>query len=147
MTGVHVLEVEVGWGHCDPAGIVYYPRFFEMFHAAMETWFARCLQLPYDQVIVGRKLGFPSVHTDADFVKPTRFGEKVAVELRVAKLGTTSIRFAYAIRGPGGEGDLRATGSTVCAVMDLDPASATFRRAVAVPEDLRAKIEAFGIGA
>jgi 4-hydroxybenzoyl-CoA thioesterase len=146
MAGVHTLFVDVSWGHCDPAGIVYYPRFFEMFHAAMETWFAACLQLPYDAVIVGRKIGFPSVHTDADFVAPTRFGERVGVELRVARLGASSIRFAYTIRGPGGEADVRATGTTVCAVMDLDPQSATFRRAVPVPADLRAKIEAFGVG-
>jgi 4-hydroxybenzoyl-CoA thioesterase len=141
--GLHVLAVDVGWGHCDPAGIVYFPRFFEMFHAAMESWFGNALGLPYQEVIVGRKLGFPSVHTEADFVHPTRFGERIAVELRVAKLGRSSIALAYRVRGPDGE--LRATGRTVCAVMDLDPDSATHRRSRPVPDDIRAAIEAFGV--
>jgi hypothetical protein len=37
----------------------------------------------------------------------------------------------------------RVTGRTVCAVMDLDPASATFRRAIELPLDLRRRVEAF----
>jgi len=141
--GVHEHLVDVGWGYCDPAGIVYFPRFFEMFHAAMETWFGRALGLPYDEVITGRKIGFPAVHTEADFKRTTRFGERIAVELRVAKLGTSSLELAYTIVGP--DGAVRATGRTVCVVMQLDPASADFHRARPLPADVRASIEAFGI--
>lgn len=138
---VHRLTVPVRWGHCDPAGIVFFPQFFVMFHEAMESWFGACLGASYDEVITRRKIGFPSVHTEADFRKPTRFGENVIVELRVGQLGRTSIRLAYTVRGEAG--DVRATGATVCAVMDLDPASPTFHRAVPLPEDLRAAIERF----
>jgi YbgC/YbaW family acyl-CoA thioester hydrolase len=139
--GVHKLRVAVRWGHCDPAGIVYFPRFFEMFHEAMESWFGERLGAPYDDVIVNRKIGFPSVHTEADFRRPTRFGEEVVIELRVGELGRTSIRLVYRVLGP--DGDERATGATVCAVMDLDPARATYRTAIPLPDDLRAAIEAF----
>lgn len=145
--GVHVLPIDVGWGHCDPAGIVYFPRFFEMFHAAMESWFGapppKGLGLPYQSVIVGRRLGFPSVHTEADFRVPTRFGERIDVELRVAKLGRTSITLDYVVRGVAGE--VRATGRTVVAVMDLDPSSPTHHRGCPLPDDIRAAIEAFGV--
>jgi 4-hydroxybenzoyl-CoA thioesterase len=139
----HVHEVDVGWGHCDPAGIVYFPRFFEMFHAAMETWFGHALGLPYDQVITGRKIGFPAVHTEADFKSTTRFGERVAVELRVARLGTSSLELAYSIVGP--DGVTRAVGRTVCVVMELDPTSPDFHSARPLPADIRAAIEAFGV--
>ncbi|HWB73374.1 MAG TPA: acyl-CoA thioesterase [Nannocystaceae bacterium] len=145
MSGVHALPVAIGWGHCDPAGIVYFPRFFELFHQAMETWFGERLGLPYDQVIVQRKIGFPSVHTEADFTKPTRFGETVSVELRLAAIGRSSLTLDYRVVGPGGDGDLRATGRTVVALMDLDPASAGFRRKLPIPDDLRAQLEAFGV--
>lgn len=144
--GLHVLPVAVGWGHCDPAGIVYFPRFFEMFHAAMETWFDARLAMPYAEVIGVRKLGFPSVHTEADFRRPTRFGETVDVELRVVRVGTSSIEFAYVIRGRDGTDDVRATGKTVCVVMDLDPARASYRRSVPLPPDLRDRIAGFGVG-
>ena len=28
---VHRRDVQIQWGDCDPANIVYYPRYFEMF--------------------------------------------------------------------------------------------------------------------
>lgn len=133
----------IGWGHCDPAGIVYFPRFFELFHQSMESWFAEGLGLSYEQVIVGRKIGFPSVHTEADFRRPTRFGEVVVVELRVGMVGRTSIELRYRIVADADPADLRVEGRTVCVVMDLDPQSETFRTALAIPDDLRQRIAAF----
>ncbi len=136
--------MRVGFGDCDPAGIVYFPRFFHFFHEAMETWFDAALGLPYSVLIGGRKIGFPAVHTEADFKLPCAMGEEIGVELRVEELGRSSIRFAYAVRTHGdAAAPVRLTGATVCVVMDLDPSRPTFRRALAVPEDLRARIVAW----
>ncbi|MEM6291416.1 MAG: acyl-CoA thioesterase [Myxococcota bacterium] len=140
---VHEHRLQVYWGHCDPAGIVYFPRFFDMFHEAMETWFSAELGAPYDDVIVRRKIGFPSVHTEADFSKPTAFGESIVVELRLEHLGTRSMRLGYRIRGEDDPEDERGRGATVCAVMDLDPASPRFRRSTDLPDDLRAAMTRF----
>lgn len=139
---VHAHRLQVYWGHCDPAGIVYFPRFFDMFHEAMETWFSACLKAPYEDVIVRRRIGFPSVHTEADFQKPTAFGEWITVELALQHLGGSSMRLGYRILGEDGD-DVRGTGATVCAVMDLDPASPRFRRSMPLPADLRAAMQAF----
>jgi 4-hydroxybenzoyl-CoA thioesterase len=139
--GVHVHRVVVRFGDCDPAGIVYFPRFFDIFHAAMETWFEARLGLRYAGMVTGRKIGFPAVHTEADFKAPCALGDAIAVELRVARLGRSSIVLVYAVRGE--RGDLRLTGATTCAVMDLDPASPSYRRAVEIPADLRERILAF----
>lgn len=143
--GVYRHPIEVRWGDCDPAGIVYFPRFFERFHDAMERWFEVELGLRYDVLIMGRRLGLPSVHSEADFRAPCRFGERLMVELRVARLGRTSLELAYRVLAPG-EPDPRLTGRTVCALMDLDPNRPTHARAVPWPEDLRSSIEAFGVG-
>jgi 4-hydroxybenzoyl-CoA thioesterase len=139
--GVHVHRVEVRFGDCDPAGIVYFPRFFDLFHQAMETWFAAGLGLAYAGLIQGRKLGFPAVHSEADFKVPCALGETIAIELRVGRLGRSSIGLEYLVRGAAG--DVRLTGATTTVVMDLDPASPGFRRAVPIPDDLRVRIERF----
>ena len=139
---VHVHRVRVGFGDCDPAGIVYFPRFFHFFHEAMETWFDAVLRLPYAELIGVRRLGFPAVHTGADFLIPCAMGDEIAVEQRVISLGRTSIRFAYRVRTHGDPAAPdRLTGTTVCVVMDLDPQRPTYRRAVELPPDLRARIE------
>lgn len=133
------LQVPIRFGDCDPAGILYYPRYFDLFHQAMEAWFDGALGLPYATFLNEHRLGLPAVHAQADYRAPTTFGETVRVELRVRSLGSSSIRFGYRVLGPdGGE---RVVGETVCAVLDLDPASPTARRAVPIPGDLRALIE------
>lgn len=144
MPGVHVHRQPVRFGDCDPAGIVYYPRFLHFFHEAMETWFLDGLGYPYHEVILGRQIGFPSVHCHADFKSPCHLGEVLGVELRVARLGTSSIHFDYRIRPfDDPAAPARLTGGTVCVVMDLDPQSPGFRRALPIPADLRAAIGRF----
>ncbi|MBC8070758.1 MAG: acyl-CoA thioesterase [Deltaproteobacteria bacterium] len=139
------MPLTIPWGLCDPAGIVYFPRFFELFHGAMETWFAERLGVSYQQVITVRKLGFPSVHTEADFRRPSRFGDAVVVELRLTRIGRSSLTLDYVVRGAESDDDVRATGRTVAAVMDLDPNSAGYQRGLPIPDDLRARLEAFGV--
>jgi 4-hydroxybenzoyl-CoA thioesterase len=112
----------------------------------METWFSDALGVTYREVIIGQRIGFPTVHTEADFQAPTQFGEHVVVELRVGRVGRSSIELQYRVCGGGGDADVRATGRTVVALMDLDPASPGYQRGRPIPDDLRARIEAFATG-
>ena len=141
--GVHRHRLEVHFGDCDPAGIVYFPRFFDFFHRAMESWFGDALGLAYDQLILEDKIGFPAVHTEADFRSPCRFGEALVIEVRLARMGRTSLTLAYEVMGEA-QDDTRLTGQTVCAVMDLDPEHETHMRAVALPGSLRDAMLRFG---
>lgn len=143
--GVHVHRFVVPFGHCDPAGIVYFPRFFDYFHLAMETWFGAHLSMSYAEVVSGRKIGLPAVHTEADFSKPSAFGDDLEIALRVGRIGRSSIELRYEVRGHG-ETQARVTGRTVVTTFDMDPSSAKYRRSLPIPDDLRAAIEAFGVG-
>ena len=87
MRGVHIHRLEVRFGDCDPAGIVYFPRFYDFFHDAMETWFPARLGLRYAELVVGRKIGFPAVHTEADFSAPCALGEAIVRTLARADRG------------------------------------------------------------
>lgn len=109
----------------------------------METWFPAHLGFGYDEFVRERKLGFPAVHSEADFQHPSRFGERIEIHLRVTKLGRTSIAFGYSVHGENGR---RATGRSVCVAMDLDVNSPEHGKAVVMPEDLRERIVGFGIG-
>src|SRR5262245_6720012 len=56
----------VRFADCDPAGIVYFPRYFDFFHAAVEDWFREGLELDYWGMLRDRRLGLPAVHTSCD---------------------------------------------------------------------------------
>jgi len=125
----------VRFGECDPAGVVYYPVFFGWFHEAMEAWFAERVGVPYANVL--QEIGFPAVRTEADFARPCRNGEAIAVQVDVERLGDRSLTFAFTVLGP--DGGLRARGKTVCVGIAASPDGFTFA-AANIPAALRARI-------
>lgn len=137
--GVFVHPREVRFGECDPAGVVYFPRFFEWFHEAMEAWFGQALGRPYAEVL--QEYGFPAVESQAQFKAPCRLGERLDIEVRVLRLGRSSFTLGYTVRGE--DGDLRAEGHTAAAMIVVIPGVGGQFKAVRIPPDLRARIEAF----
>lgn len=81
----------------DPAGTAYYPRLIDLCHRAFETFFNEVLETPYSKVIAGGT-GFPTAHFEADFQAPLRHGDPLVLEVRVARVGTSSIELSYAAR-------------------------------------------------
>lgn len=129
-------DVTVRFGDCDPAGIVFYPRYFEMFNNLVEDWCAQALGASFRELHMERGLGLPTVHIETSFVAPSELGEVLRAELRVLKIGGASVTLQLRLAGPAGEDRVRA--SLVLALMHLKE-----RRAVPIPEPLRARIAAF----
>ena len=92
------LRVQVGWGDCDPAGIVFYPRFYAWMdnasHAlAREMGISREAMLP-----PGRELlGLPVVGTQAQYLTPARMDDLLEVRTWVARVGRTSLSLRHEI--------------------------------------------------
>jgi 4-hydroxybenzoyl-CoA thioesterase len=138
----HVYRTTVRFGDCDPAGILYYPRYFDLFHQAMESWFDGPLGLPYHEVIGLRRVGFPSVKAQATYRAPVRFGEAVDVHLAVRERGRSSMTLAFSLWGAE-DGRIRAEGEVVVVVIDMDLTSDRYMRAIACPPDIAERIDRF----
>lgn len=113
----------VRFADVDHAGIVYYPRFFHLFHLAFEElWRARLGPRAYSELIDRDRIGFPAVRAECEFKGPLRFGDSAEIEVTVKKLGAKSITFRYRVSRAADEGRdraLSAEGLVVCAVVDL----------------------------
>jgi 4-hydroxybenzoyl-CoA thioesterase len=78
-------KVRIEWGDCDPAGIIFYPRYFDIFDASTALIFERALGVTKFQMFKTLEFaGFPLVRTRARFLKPTRFGDDVVVESKIS---------------------------------------------------------------
>ena len=84
------FEKKVRFGEIDEAGIVYYPRFFNFYHLAMEEFFEKAVGVPYPEIIKGWKVGFPTVHVEADFLSPLKYGDVMLIAVSFAKVGRSS---------------------------------------------------------
>jgi 4-hydroxybenzoyl-CoA thioesterase len=74
--------------HCDPAGIVFYPRYFEMMNDAVEHWFAD-LGHPFETL--HRDHAVPTVAIRTDFRAASRHGDLLAIDLIPTRLGGSSL--------------------------------------------------------
>ncbi len=127
-------SIKVRFGDEDHAGIVYYPRFFDWFHQVFEDFFEE-IGMSYQRVLDEDHAGWPSVHAEADYASPARFGDVLAFALSVERIGTSSTTFAYRVTNEH-ESRLVATGRVTCACVDMR----TFR-AQPIPERYRALFE------
>ena len=82
MSFSNTRKVRIEWGDCDPAGIIFYPRYFEIFDASTAALFERALGLTMFQMFKTFDCaGYPLACTRARFVRPTRYGDDVTVEI------------------------------------------------------------------
>ncbi|HTQ84365.1 MAG TPA: acyl-CoA thioesterase [Pseudolabrys sp.] len=115
------LTVRIRWGDCDPAGIIFYPRYFEIFDAATAALFERALGITKFEMFKAYEFaGWPLVHTHARFLKPTRFGDDVAVDTGIA-FGRSSFDIEHRL-SLNGELCVEAREKRVWTVRDADGA-------------------------
>jgi 4-hydroxybenzoyl-CoA thioesterase len=82
--------IRIEWGDCDPAGIVYFPRYVEYFDRCTRALFERAGVFKRDMLKTYGIAGIPVVDMKAQFVIPSRYGEDVIVESCVCKWGNSS---------------------------------------------------------
>lgn len=131
----HLVRQTIRFADVDPAGIVFYPRFYEHFHAAFEDFFDVAAGVPYAQLIAKERLGFPAVHVVSDFKIPLRHGDVIDIEITVSHLGHSSFTCAYRVlRGL----EVCASAAITTAAVALDTMTA-----IPIPDRYRAFLTAF----
>jgi len=87
------LDQEVMFQHCDPAQIVFYPRYFEMVNLTIEVWFSKIAQYSYIHMFNQGDNGVPTAAIEARFHAPSRLGDLLHWNLQVTRLGKSSVSF------------------------------------------------------
>lgn len=129
-----VHERPVHFQEVDAAGVVFFGRFMDYCHDAMDRFFDG-VPGGYVGLITKRRLGFPAVHVDAKWSVPLRYGDTMRIEVTVLKVGTTSCTFRYRfVRAADGAEVATIDHVTVCSTLD------TFQK-TPLPDDCRALLE------
>ncbi len=88
-------KVRIEWGDCDPAGIVYFPRYFVFFDNCTAAMF-EAVGLPKPLLLEQYDIaGFPAVDVHANFKIPSRFGDDVTIETTIAEWGRSSFKVQH----------------------------------------------------
>lgn len=97
---VYRRQVHIEFSHCDPAGIVYYPRFLQMFDDGTHGLFDAATGMNRAQRNVHYGVHFlPLIDVKASFLAPSREGEDVVIESHVAAWRRSSFDVAHKLIG------------------------------------------------
>jgi 4-hydroxybenzoyl-CoA thioesterase len=126
------------FAHCDPAGIAYYPRYFEICDAAIEDWTAEVIGITRPVMHEAMRRGMPTVMLNAQFAAVSHYGDMLDIAINATAVGRTSIELTASISCGG---DPRFSVEYKQVFMNLDT-----QRAEAWPDEIRLRIEAALVG-
>lgn len=134
-------QLTIEWGQCDPAGIVFNPRFFEFFDTSSWLLFEQALGVKAQKLAAAYGIvGIALVDARANFLKPAKFGDTIEIASRVSEFRRSSFDVEHKLT-IGGELAVDGAETRVWATRDKnDPDKIA---AVAIPRDVIAK---FAVG-
>lgn len=104
---MYLYKQSVMFQHCDPAGIVFYPRYFEMLNAATECWFDERLGCSFARLHGPMQAAVPTARFEIEFERPSRLGDVLEIALRLTRVGRSSSGLSFEAQA-GGETRLSA---------------------------------------
>jgi len=132
--------LRIEWGDCDPAGIVFYPRYFAMFNHSTELLIEQALGIKkYALNQLYGLGGYPSVRSQARFLLPTRYGDDVEIESTVTKVGRSSFSIEHKLSL---DGALAVEGNETRVWAIRDPDRPGGFRAEPMPAEMAARFRA-----
>jgi 4-hydroxybenzoyl-CoA thioesterase len=129
----------VRFQHCDPAGIVFYPRYYEMLNLTVERFFERQIGFSFNRLHTELSVTVPTVRIEADFLEASYLEDKLQFQMVLDRIGNSSLGFQILCKCRN-EVRLRAIIVLVC--IDFDA-----KKAVPWPEVIRSRFEAILAGA
>jgi 4-hydroxybenzoyl-CoA thioesterase len=135
---VNTRSVRIEWGDCDPAGIVYYPRYMAMFDACTSALIERALGMTKQQYLKAYDFGgHPLVNAHARFLIPTRFGDDVFIETTVVDVRRSSFDMRHHLRK---DGALAVEGFETRVCVRYDPADPSTMKSTPIPREMAERL-------
>ena len=131
-TNTRATRIE--WGDCDPAGIIFYARYFDIFDISTTMLLERALGMNKIAYLKAYDfLGHPLVETRGRFLLPTRFGDIVSIASTVVACGRSSFKIEHRLSK---DGALAAEGFETRAWVVRHPADPKRMQAQPIPSDV-----------
>jgi 4-hydroxybenzoyl-CoA thioesterase len=131
--------VRIEWGDCDPAGIVFYPRYMAMFDHSTTLLIERALGMSKHQLYENYQFaGYPVVENRARFLAPSRFGDDVVIETTLVAVRRSSFELTHRLSR---DGTLAVEGFETRVWVVRDPARPGGFKAEPIPPDVAARLQ------
>lgn len=134
-----VQDIYIGWGHCDPAKVVFNPRYFEWVDAAAMRLFLETVPDIHSSAESTGFAGIPLVSNECKFRAPARFNDTLQLVSEITQVGAAKITLRHRFNR---NEELLVECSETRVWTVRDPDSAGQFKAAAIPDDIRKALPA-----
>ena len=132
-----VYEVNVMFGDCDPAGIVFFPNFLKWMDASSLNFFVQCGVPPWRELVKTTNIiGTPLLEINTRFMRPATYGETLQIHTSVEEWRDKVFIHRHIVKRAD---DVLCEGTEVRAFCVRLPDDPDRIKAILVPEDIKLK--------
>lgn len=137
MSKTVIFEIQVMFGDCDPAGIVFFPNFSKWMDASSLNFFVQCGVSTWRELVKTTGIiGTPLLEIHTKFMRPATYGETLQIHTTVEEWGDKVFTHRHVVKR--GEDVLcEGTETRVFCIRSTDNPECI--KAIPVPEDIKAK--------
>jgi 4-hydroxybenzoyl-CoA thioesterase len=135
MSKHHIHRVDVQFGDCDPAGIVFFPNFSKWMDQASLAFFMAHGVPPWRELVKTRGIiGTPLLEIHTRFIRPATYGQTIEVHTTVEAWAAKTFVHRHVITR---DGTVLCEGTETRAFCTRHPEDPDRIQAIPVPEDIR----------
>ena len=134
-----VFKIDVQFGDCDPAGIVFFPNFSKWMDAASLNFFVSHGVLPWRELVKTTGIiGTPLLEINTRFMKSATYGEMIEISTEITEWRPKVFVMQHIVTR---DETLLCEGTELRAFCVKDPVTDRIR-AIEIPADIKAKCQA-----
>lgn len=137
-----ILRRAVRWGECDPAGIVYTPRYTDYIVSAYQAFIGLMLGRSMHSAEHPSPVGFPVRGIELDFRQPMPVDTRFDMEVRVGDVRARTFDLHITAWTLDNDGERRQLPAFLARITSITIDKAKFE-SVALPDTFRSKIAAY----
>ena len=138
MNQTFVKKEKIRFQHVDYAGIVFYPRYFEMLNCIVEDFYEEALDLPFNKM--HETGGIPTVDLKVQFKTPARLGEILTKYFWIKNIGAASLLCGFKFENESKQVCIEGEVTLVKVVFSNNKNSI---KAVAFSDEMKAELEKY----
>jgi 4-hydroxybenzoyl-CoA thioesterase len=135
-----LFNVDVHFGDCDPAGIVFFPNFSRWMDSASLAFFMTCGVPPWRELVKTRGIvGTPLLEINTRFIKAVTYGETITIATHIEEWRAKVFVQVHRVTRAHSTGeDLICEGREIRTFVRRDPDNPDRLRSIPVPDDIKA---------
>jgi YbgC/YbaW family acyl-CoA thioester hydrolase len=99
---MYIYNTKIRLFHTDAGNLIFFSRLFDIAYECYEEFLEKS-EFGVKKILNDNKFHIPVVHTEADYIKPLRIGDKIEIRMSLNSSGKSSFTLVFVLFNELGE--------------------------------------------